>query len=179
MRRAFLSRSSLISLLVVVGSTIGLIVLIQVLPPLGITVALTVGGAAIALLLGVLLKRALGIAPTEVEIRGSTVIVRVKGIDKLAAFRSRLEVPLTHVVSVEALDAELMRQWRFALRNPGSALPGVIMAGTYYKRDERAFWDIRDPDRGIVFRLRDEGYDLLVIEVEDPDATLAVIQEVL
>ncbi|MBV9452602.1 MAG: hypothetical protein JOZ19_00550 [Rubrobacter sp.] len=146
-------------------------------PSVGHIVALVPAGVAAALLIGLILRKSLDMAPTEVEIGGSSMLVRVRGIDKLAAFKSRLEVPLSYVVSAEAAGPELMRQWRWALRYPGTALPGVIRADTYYKKDERASWDVYDPDKAVMIRLRDEGYDRLVIEVENPAATLAAIQE--
>ena len=178
MKSAFLSRSSLTTLLVVMGAVIGFITLLRVLPPPAAhIVVLLSAGAAVVLLVGLILRKAFGTAPTKVEIIGSNMLVHVKGINKLAAFKSRLEVPLSHVVSAEAAGPELMRQWQWAVRNPGTALPGVIMAGTYYKKDERAFWDVYNPNKAIVVRLRDEGYALLAIEVENPPATLAAIQE--
>jgi hypothetical protein len=44
---------------------------------------------------------------------------------------------------------------------------------------ERVFWDAHDPEKAIVIRLRDKGYARLVIEVDDPPATVAAIQEAL
>jgi hypothetical protein len=41
------------------------------------------------------------------------------------------------------------------------------------------FWDVHDPEKTVVIRLKDERYARLVIEVEDPPATVAAIQEAL
>jgi len=39
------------------------------------------------------------------------------------------------------------------------------------------FWDVHDPQKAIVIRLKDERYARLVIEVDDPPATVAAIEE--
>ena len=53
----------------------------------------------------------------------------------------------------------------------------MITAGTFYQEGERVFWDVHDPEKSVVIRLRDERYARLVIEVEDPSATAAAIQK--
>jgi hypothetical protein len=58
-------------------------------------------------------------------------------------------------------------------------MPGVITAGTFYQEGERVFWDVHDPEKTVVIRLKDERYARLVIEVEDPPTTVAAIQEAL
>ena len=111
---------------------------------------------------------------TEVEITGGKLVVHVEGLDKLWAPKSRLEVPLEHVLGAE-VDAEVARGWWKGLKAPGTNVPGVITAGTFYQDGDRVFWDVHDPDGTIVIRLSDERYSRLVIEVEDPAATAAAI----
>ena len=38
---------------------------------------------------------------TEIELTDGTLIVHVRGVDKLWAFKSQLEIPLIHVVGAE------------------------------------------------------------------------------
>jgi hypothetical protein len=113
---------------------------------------------------------------TEVEIDGDTLIVQVKGMDRLWSLKSRLEIPLSHVLGAET-DQEVSLQHSKALRAPGTHLPGVIMAGSFYQEGDRVFWDVRDPEKAIAIRLEDERYARLVIEVEDPTSTVAAIEE--
>jgi hypothetical protein len=56
-------------------------------------------------------------------------------------------------------------------------VPGVITAGTFHQEGERIFWDVHDPEKTVVIRLKNERYSRLVIEVEDPLATVAAIRE--
>ena len=112
----------------------------------------------------------------EVELAENALIVHVRGMDRLWALRSRLEIPLAHVVGAE-VEPEIAQGWRSGIRAPGTHVPGVITAGTFYQEGERVFWDVHHPEKTVVIRLRDERYARLVIEVEDPPTTVAAIRE--
>jgi hypothetical protein len=112
---------------------------------------------------------------TEVEVAEDALIVHVKGMDRLFSLKSRLEIPLAHVLGAE-VDPHVAQGWRKGLRAPGTHLPGVITAGTFYQEGDRVFWDVHDPEKVIVISLEDERYARLVIEVEDPPATAADIE---
>jgi hypothetical protein len=111
----------------------------------------------------------------EVELAKYALVVHVRGMDRLWALKSCLEIPLVHVVGAE-IDPEIAQGWRKGLRAPGTHVPGVITAGTFYQEGERVFWVAHDPERTVVIHLKDERYARLVIEVDDPAATAAAIQ---
>jgi hypothetical protein len=113
----------------------------------------------------------------EVEVTENALIVHVRGMDRLWALKSRLEIPLSHLVGAE-VDPGLARKWHKGIRAGGTHVPGVITAGTFYQEDERVFWDVHDPVKTVVIQLRDERYARLVIEVENPSAMAAAIQAV-
>ena len=112
---------------------------------------------------------------TEVELTRDALVVHVQGMDQLWALKSRLEIPLAHVVGAE-VDPEIAREWHKGIRAGGTHVPGVITAGTFYRDGERVFWDVHDPEQTVVIQLRDERYARLVIEVENPHATAVAIQ---
>ena len=111
----------------------------------------------------------------EVEIAQDALIVHVRCMDQLFALRSRLEVPLSHVEGAEADPEEARRRWH-GIMERGIWVPGSITAGTYYQERELVFWDVHDPEK-MVIRLKDERYRRLVIQVEDPQATVARVNE--
>ncbi len=117
---------------------------------------------------------------TEIELTENTLIVHVKGVDKLLALKSQLEIPLSHVVGAE-LDPTVVERWGHLnlkeIRAPGTGLPGVIKAGSFYLGGQWAFWDVHDPKKAITIKLADEHYTKLVIEVTDPAAAVAKIEE--
>jgi hypothetical protein len=110
------------------------------------------------------------------EITGDTLHLHVEGLDKLWAFKSELAIPLRHITSVRA-DAQATTKWFHGLKWPGTSVPGVITAGTFYHDGKRTFWDIHHPDKAVVITLADESYNELVIEVENPDAFVANLQQ--
>jgi hypothetical protein len=104
--------------------------------------------------------------------------VRVKGADRIFALKSELTISLLHVLGA-VKDEEEARHWYHGVRAPGTGVPGVITAGTFYQHGERVFWDVHHPERAIALSLRDESYAKLVVEVEDPDATILAIEAAL
>jgi hypothetical protein len=114
----------------------------------------------------------------DLSIAEGKLTLHVRGADKLWAFKSSLEIPLIHVAGVR-VDAEIARGWLHGIRMPGTNIPGVITAGTFYQDGKRVFWDVHQPANTIVIALHDERYDEIVVEVADPDAAVEQIQKVL
>lgn len=103
------------------------------------------------------------------------LILEIEGWDKLWAFKSCLEIPFANVTGVRA-DREVAHGLWKGIRAPGTHLPGVIIAGTYYQNGQRIFWDVKDPEKTIVIDLADERYNQLIVEVADPAAAVQQIQ---
>lgn len=99
-----------------------------------------------------------------------------KGLDQLWALRSRLEIPLAHVISVEANPAQVGRWWH-GLKLWGTDVPGLFAAGTFYYHGELVFWDVRDTARTIIVSLVHERYKKLIVEVADPTETAALLRK--
>ena len=87
-------------------------------------------------------------------------------------------MPLEHVLGV-ARDEQEARQLVSRGAAPGTGVPGVITAGTFHEHGERVFWDVHHADKAIAISLRDESYAKLVIDVDDPDATITAIEAAL
>lgn len=110
----------------------------------------------------------------DVLVFGDKLVLNIEGADKLWALKSSLEIPLQHVVSVKA-DPEAAKGWYHGIRLPGTNIPGVITAGTFYQDGKRVFWDVHHPEQTIVIELRDERYNELIVEVADPAAAVKLI----
>ena len=113
----------------------------------------------------------------RISVDGDSLEVTIEGIDKLLSFQSHLRIPLNCVVGVFA-DHEVLAD-RGGLKAPGARIPGVIQAGTFYKDGARVFWDVHHGDRAVVIDLADQSYDRLVVEVDDPDATVRLLTDAL
>ena len=110
----------------------------------------------------------------DITLANGRVHFVVHGWDKLWALRSQLEIPLDHILSVRA-DPEPARGWWHGLRLPGTQIPGLLTAGTFYQDGEWVFYDVHDPEGTIVLELDHEHYKRLVIEVADPAAAVSLL----
>ncbi len=112
----------------------------------------------------------------NVSIDGGQAIFEVEGFDKLWALRSRLQIPLTHITSVEA-GADQVGRWWHGLKIMGADVPGLFAAGTFYYHGELVFWDVHDPSGTIIVSLDHERYKKLIVQVADPAETEARLRE--
>ena len=62
---------------------------------------------------------------------------------------------------------------------PGTNIPGVLTAGTFYQDGKRIFWDVHRPEKAIVIDLHDERFSQLIVEVADPQDAVKLIQTAL
>lgn len=109
-----------------------------------------------------------------VSIDAGVMTVVVHGLDKLWSMRSQLDIPLAHVrgASVDPAIVHEPKGWR----GPGSNVPGVLTAGTFHQHGELIFWDVHRGDNAVVIELEHDSFERLVIEVDDPQATVELIE---
>ncbi|MEV7555759.1 hypothetical protein AB0N89_39590 [Amycolatopsis sp. NPDC089917] len=112
-----------------------------------------------------------------VTIDGGDLVVTIEGLDKLWALKSSLTIPLANVRGATA-DPGITAGPK-GIRAPGTHLPGVITAGTFHLDGEKVFWDVKDASKAVVLELADERYTRLVLQVDDPRATVALVEDAL
>src|SRR4051794_41189497 len=106
---------------------------------------------------------------TSVEITGDQLVVTMRGLDRLWSLRRRVVVPLVHVRGATA-DPGVTRA-SAGIRAPGTHLPRVITAGTYFKDGDRTLWNLRASQQPVVVELTGEHFTRLVLGVDDAPAT--------
>ena len=111
----------------------------------------------------------------DVTIEGDMAVFNVKGLDKLWSFRSRLEIPLTHIIDAE-VNAEQVGRWWHGIKVLGTELPGLFAGGTFLYHRELVFWDVSDPAKTIIVSLDHERYRKLILEVADAETTAATLR---
>lgn len=114
----------------------------------------------------------------DLSVHEGKLILHVLGADKLWAFKGSLEIPLEHVAGIRA-DPDVARGWLHGLRAPGTNIPGVITAGTFYQHGQRVFWDVHHPENIVVIELHDERYNELIVEVENSQISVQLISAML
>ena len=112
----------------------------------------------------------------EIRIDGDRAVFEVEGWDKMWALKSRLEIPLAHIKGAR-VDDEAAKGWWHGVKLGGSDLPGVITAGTFYRKGRLVFFDVHKPEQTIVVDLDHEHYDQLILQVRDPKEAVRTITD--
>jgi Bacterial PH domain len=95
----------------------------------------------------------------EISITQDHLHLEVKGLDKLWAFKSQLDIPIKHIRDVWH-DPEAASGWWHGLKVTGTNLPGLFTAGTFYQQSGgTVFWDVHDPSNAIVIELHDDRFE--------------------
>ena len=113
----------------------------------------------------------------DLSVSEGNLVLHVRGADQLWALKSTLEIPLQHITGIRA-DPSIAHGWWHGVRMPGTNLPGVLTAGTFYQHEKCVFWDVHHPDKTVVIDLHDERYNQLIVEVADPDAAVRLVRSV-
>ena len=103
--------------------------------------------------------------PSFVEVHGDHLMVNLKTRDKKFILLSSIRIPLAHVVRAEAepkVPWEVLR----GLRVPGVNVAGVRFYACYGRRDKT-----------LVISLKDEPYERLITEVDDPAKVAETIND--
>ncbi len=111
-------------------------------------------------------------APVEIDLLWNAVRVRPTGWHQLWSLRREITIPYEQIVSVSHEPAQA-RNGPIGLRMPGTNVPGYYTAGTYWKFWDtprvRSFWVRRHAERTITMELTGNYYDLICVEVDDPE----------
>jgi hypothetical protein len=76
------------------------------------------------------------------------------------------QVPLANIKQVTT--AEPQSSWK-ELRAPGSFIPGIIKAGTYYTNRGKEFWYVNRDTNYLTIELQNESYQRIILTMENND----------
>ncbi len=112
----------------------------------------------------------------EVVVEAADLVVRLSPLEKLAAFRGNVRVPLAAVKSVEVdpLPWGALR----GMRAPGTGIPGVIAYGVRRFAGGKDFAALRSRRPALRVDLDNSSpFGRLVVSVPDPEATAARLRD--
>jgi hypothetical protein len=119
------------------------------------------------------------VAPLEIDLLWNALAIRPTGWHRLWSLRREIIVPYEQVAEVTH-DPAFARNGPVGLRLPGTNVFGSYIAGTYWKFWDqprvRSFWVRRHAEKCITLRLRDHWYDIICVEVDDPEREVERIQ---
>ena len=105
----------------------------------------------------------------DVNLDGDDLVVRMRGLDMLAAFRRTVRIPADHVRGIVVQHRDRVPAIGFHF--PGLAVPGVLYAGAFGFGDDRSFWHVRRAE--LLLRVEcvpGAEFRRLVLQVPDPTA---------
>ncbi|MDI1256422.1 MAG: hypothetical protein PSV16_09985 [Flavobacterium sp.] len=99
-------------------------------------------------------------------------VFEILGMHKLWTFENKITVAKNNVVKAY-FNNDPIPFWK-GWRAPGTEIPGIIVAGTFYKNGPN-FWDVVNKRNTITVELENERYKKLIIEVKDPQAAINIL----
>ncbi|HTL89119.1 MAG TPA: PH domain-containing protein [Leptolyngbya sp.] len=112
----------------------------------------------------------------QLSISDSQLKIDLNGWERVWAFyfNADLSIPLNHIIQVST--SEPLSSWT-DMRMPGTSLPGVIKAGTYYTDRGKEFWYATRSGRYLVLELENEFYKRIILTVDQNQFWADRIQE--
>ena len=107
------------------------------------------------------------------ELTKDELVVHLRLWEAVASLQKSIRIPLTHVRGATADDGYRGRE--LGLRAPGTGLPGILHAGTFYKDGDRQFVFIARKTHPVVIELANEKWRRIVLGVEDARRTAAAV----
>jgi hypothetical protein len=102
----------------------------------------------------------------SIVVDSDEVTVKVLGLHKVWALKGTIRLKRENILAAHVAPADLKPPW---LRCPGTCVPWVICAGTYYGKGRKEFWDRTRKGTAIQIDLKNESYTRLVVDVEHPE----------
>ncbi len=107
-----------------------------------------------------------------IEIIPETLVVEVRGMDQMLAFRGQLEVPLHQGGGVAFNPEETQRELLSFQGGFGrTAASGQMLVRAFTEHGDRIVWDVYQPSRTVIIHLIDDALATIMVKVADAEAT--------
>lgn len=93
----------------------------------------------------------------QIEFTGKEQLLAVR-------FHKLWQIPLVNIEEVTT--AKPQSNWK-ELRAPGTFIPGVIKAGTYYTDRGKEFWYVNQDKNYLNIKLQDESYKRIILTIDN------------
>jgi len=103
----------------------------------------------------------------KLSIEYNRLDIKLNPLEKMLCHRGSLSVPMSNVASASTKKPRW--EWK-QVRAPGTHVPFVIKAGTYYGGRGKEFWQATVGKPFVTIELRDWDYDRIVLTLSDNHA---------
>lgn len=113
---------------------------------------------------------------SRVKIENDQLVITMQGARKFFALKSEISVPLANVETVTT--GIKWNEMPKILDKIAGANLDMFYYGGYFRQDgDRVFYDLKKREEALVISLKDGDFHTLVIGVDNPDETLAMIEQ--
>ena len=110
----------------------------------------------------------------KLNLKDNGMEIDLEGIEKVLAIKNRLFIPYEHITSVDD-NAEKVKAY---LRVGGTALGRRHYDyGRFLTNEGKGFYIVKDKDKAFAIHLKDEPYNVIVIELDDNASAISLINE--
>ncbi|GEM_PF-4551000 len=99
----------------------------------------------------------------QVKLAGDKLVIELSPIEKILALKKRLVIPIKSIVAVKYKRPRT----RFRIRFPGTWIPFLVTAGTYYVKEgkswEKEFWLAFRGARLVTLELENSPYKRIIV----------------
>ena len=120
----------------------------------------------------------------RVSVENGQLVVSMKGVRKYLAspclirLINDVTVPLENVVNATT-EYTWSNEPMFQRGDVSASIPGRYFGGNFVQDGDKVFYDLSKKEEAVVINLKGEDYERLIIGVDDPEATVALIQQAL
>jgi hypothetical protein len=90
--------------------------------------------------------------------------IKLSILEKILTFHRSFEIPISQILEIST---ELLPSTWKEVRAPGTAIPGLTKAGTYYTSRGKEFWMLRKKDNPIRIELSNNKLKRLILGVDN------------
>ena len=121
---------------------------------------------------------------SRVRVENNQLIITMQGARKFFSLKSEVAVDLENVLGVETgllwkdTPRIFSREDGFD-KVIGTDSNGFYFGGTFRQHGKTVFYDLKKREDAVVISLKDDNFDTLIIGVDDPKATIGLIEQAL
>ncbi len=109
-----------------------------------------------------------------IETHDGNVKLKVIGLHRIWALKRELTFAKENIIQIKIANKALRPA---PIRMPGTYIPKLIAAGTYYGKKRKEFWDIDFKKEAIEIDLKNEKYTKIVVNVLNLSETMKSLQK--
>ena len=96
----------------------------------------------------------------KLSIEEDKLQIKMNPLERVLCFRGYLRVPLDHITQVSA---KRLGWHSGQIRAPGTHIPFLLKAGTYYGKQGKEFWWVMVGKPSLIIELKDWDYNRIVL----------------